>query len=168
MKIKIKYIQKCISSQKPITGSEIYAWLKKKDLLVRERNSFSFNSDHLVLKDLLLSYWWWGKPRIRLAARWLTLASVDLQTLLSFIFDTKRTFFPSPARILHKSLSPLASAYIKNTNWIYHLITKNADFGLINHRKRLVPVNAFFGRRDCVLSVQDDISSLQNGCWTPK
>ena len=74
-----------------------------------------------------------GKPRFCLAARWLILPPVDLQTHLSFTFDTRQTFLsdtcwqrtrPPKSSTWRKTVSRLAAAYIKNTNWTYHSLLK--------------------------------------------
>ena len=146
------------------------------NLLAQERNSFSFSSDRFDWKDHLISCSWWGKPRVRLVACELTLPPVDLQTNLSFTCDTRLTFFPSAAckqrtcspksRTWCKTVSPLAAAYIKNTKYLSPT-TKNTEFECINHRKRLVHFNVLFGRCDCSLIVQEDISLLQSCCVKP-
>ena len=124
---------KCSRTQKPLTGSEIRACLKKR-LTGTRKKPLSFGSDYLGWKDLLLSYCWWGKPGVRLAAHWLYPQPVDLQTHLSFTFDTRRTFFSLAAsklrtclpksRTWRKTVSPLATDNIKNTNWTYHPLLK--------------------------------------------
>ena len=61
------------NSKKPLTGSENGTCLKI------ERNSVSFSSDHLNWKWLFLLLLVGKKPRVRLAACWLTLPRVELQ-----------------------------------------------------------------------------------------
>ena len=52
-KIKYKEIQKCSRSQKPLKEVRaVHTW--KPNLPALMRNSFSFNSDHLDWKELLL------------------------------------------------------------------------------------------------------------------
>ena len=92
--------------------------------------------------------------------------------LLSGTLAHSPTSWPSNSQFTRND-SPIASRYCrnkhykKNTNWTWPLTldlsptTKDNDFELINHRK-LVHFNALFGRRDCSMIVQEDISSLQS------
>ena len=130
--MNIKYIQKCSSFLKLPMKRNLH--MPKNDLLVPESNPFSFSRDHFNWKDLFLSCCWRGKPRVHLAARWIILPSVYCQIHSSFTFNTRRTFFPSAASRQRKRLpmfptwgktvSPLATAYIKNINWTYQPLLK--------------------------------------------
>ena len=152
-----------------MTESKIQACLKNR-LTGTRKNSFSFSSDHLDWKDLLLFCCWRGKPRVCLAACWVTLPRVDFQTHFSFTFDTRQTFFHSAAcrqyvcspksHTWHKTMSPLAAAYIRNIHWIWpHQIWT------YHPPKRLVHC---LGEAIVFLVIQEDISLLQSNCMKPK
>ena len=145
------------------------AYALKKDLLASEINPFSFSSDHLDLKDPLLSCCWWGKPRVRLGVRWLILPPVDLQTHFSLHCSTERTIFHVAANGERMFCSLIPSHVCSFVAWYLAMSAaseptpvKNADFWLINHWKRLAEFNALFGRRSFFLVVQEDISWLQS------